>query len=289
MEKVKLLVDSSCDLPQDLIAKYNISILPFTIVCGEKEYKDKIEINQETILKLIEDVNAYPKTVAITVSEFISIFTLKLEKYEHIYLMTISSKASSTYNNALLAVSQLKAEDRITVLDSQSLSGGFGVLALACCDDIENGLAPNEILDRHNDRAKRTRMTFIVDSMKYLYRGGRCSGLTYLVGNAFKIHPIANMADGKLSVFALTRGKNIMKGLDKLFSIVKEDIDNDNIDFTTPILLPHVLADDATGKMKKELCDLVGDKMVIPVDAATTIYVHTGTDTLGVSYIKKHN
>lgn len=288
MENVKLLVDSSCDLPAELIAKYNISLMPITITCGDKEYKDKIEINQEGILKLIEDEQAYPKTAAITVAEFISLFSLKLQKYQHLYVMTISSKASSTYNNALTAATELNALDKITVLDSLSLSGGFGVLALACAEDINNNLSSDEILKRHNDRALRTRMTFIIDSMKYLYKGGRCSGLTYLVGNAFKIHPIADMKDGKLSVFALTRGKNIIKGISKMMEIVQEDIDNNNIDFETPILLPHVLAEDATLKMKKELQDQLGDKMIMPVLAASTIYVHTGNDTLGVSYIKKH-
>lgn len=288
MEKYKLLVDTSCDLPTELVSKYNIGYVPLVISIGDKEYRDRIDITPNDVMKMCDNETNYPKTCAAGIVELGNIFKIALEKYDHLYFMSISSKSSSIYQNAVNALNQLgKDKDRVTVLDSKSLSGGFGVLAMALCEDINLGLPIDEIVSRHNDRASKCRMMFSIDSMKYLYRGGRCSGLSYLVGNAFHIHPIANMSDGKLSVFSLTRGKTLEKTVKKMVNIFLDDLDNRNVDFSQPILIPHVMGEDGVDKVIKILDGKVGDKILIPVQAGCTVTTHTGSsDTVGLSYLR---
>lgn len=288
MLNYKFFVDTCCDIPDDLAKTSNIDFIHLSISFGDRQYKDMIDVTPLDVIKMVDDPKSFPKTSAISTTELVGIFNANLVNYEYIYYLTLSSFSSSTYQNAILAKNNCDKPDNVIILDSLTISSGIGVLALAAIDDINNGLSSSEILERHNDRAKRTRMMFLIDSMKYLYRGGRCSGLSYLVGNAFHIHPIANVKDGKLSVYALTRGKDITKSLKRLIEIFQEDFDQKNIDFSTPILIPHVLAEDGVKKLIKDLKNELGDKLLRPVSAGSTVTCHTGSsDTIGLAYIMK--
>lgn len=289
MKKYRLIVDSGCDLPSEMIKDYDIDVTPLIVTIGEKQYKDGVDITSVELIKQIEDDNAISKTSALSVLEIADAFKKNLAEYEHIFYLPISSQISSNYNNARLAIQALEQEDRITLLDPLNITCGQGLLALGICRDFKRGMDPDTIKERHDKRVKRVVLKFVLDKMEYLHRGGRCSGLAYLIGNAFKIHPIIDCDEGSLGIYTLVRGKNIWKGLKKICDEFEDDFANNRVDLNYPIFIPHVLGDDYVKDLIKELQGRVTNGMLIPVEVSCVITSHVGPDTVGLSYMKKKN
>lgn len=287
MTKSRLVVDSSCDLPEEFYAKYDIGVTDLIVNFNGQVYLDRKEITAADIIKKYDETKIYPKTAALNIGELEEIFKNELKKTEHLYYMPISSSISSIYNNALLAVQDLKAEDRITVLDSKSLSSGIALSAIGICEDIKAGKSPEEIKKNHEERQKKICMSFVIQTLDFLHEGGRCSGLTYFLGNRFNIHPIIRLDDGKMGVHAIVRGKDLTKGLKKMEDEFFTELNNDNIDFRYPIMIPHVLGDYGVKKLEHDLREKVGSQILYPVEASGIISCHCGRDTVGLTYMLK--
>lgn len=291
--KMRVIVDSSCDLSKEISERYDYNTTPLMVQFGEKTYRDRIEITTKELLEKYEHSKkekkeTLPKTSALNVNDLITIFTLELNHYDHIFFMPISSNISSIYNNAILAAREMKCEDKITILDSKSLSSGTGLLLIGILEDIKASLSLEEIKKRHENRVKKVYMRFVIDTMEFLHKGGRCSGMTYLIGSALKLHPIIKLEDGKMSVHKITRGKDVIKGIKSMFDDFMIDFENDNIDFSYPILIPNVEAEKSCKELAHLLKDKVGDKMVYPVSASAVIACHCGKNTCGLAYMKKN-
>lgn len=287
MKKYKLIVDSSCDLPVSFYEEYNIGVTGLIVNFNEREFIDRKEITPKEILKMYDETKIFPKTSALNIPELETTFQNALKEYEHIFYLPISSNISSINNNAHLAVSDLHLEDKVSVLDSCSLSSGTALEAIGIVEDIKKGLSVEQIVKNHEERVKHISMSFVIDTMEFLHKGGRCSGLTYLLGNKFHIHPIIQLNDGKMGVHTLVRGKDITKGVKKMVEEFMEDFEKDNIDFAYPIFIPHVEGDYGVKKIEKELEDIVGKTILLPVDASGIICCHCGRDTVGLGYMTK--
>lgn len=288
MYKYRLIVDSSCDLQDDFYTQYNIGVTDLIISFGEREYIDRKEITTKELLEKIDKEKIFPKTSALNIMDLEEIFKKELELYDHIFYMPISSNISSIYNNALLAVKDMNAEDKISVLDSSSLSSGIALLAIGIAEDIQNGLDYKQIEANHIERSKKVSMSFVIDTMDFLHKGGRCSGLTYIIGNKFHIHPIIRLDNGKMTVHTLIRDKDITKGVKKMVDEFNQEFEKDNIDFSYPIFIPHVEGVYGVKKIIKELEDKVGKKILLPVEASGIICCHCGRDTVGLGYMLKN-
>lgn len=287
MKKYKLIVDSSCDLPVSFYEEYNIGVTGLIVNFNEREFIDRKEITPKEILKMYDETKIFPKTSALNIPELETTFQNALKEYEHIFYLPISSNISSINNNAHLAVSDLHLEDKVSVLDSCSLSSGTALEAIGIVEDIKKALSVEQIVKNHEERVKHISMSFVIDTMEFLHKGGRCSGLTYLLGNKFHIHPIIQLNDGKMGVHTLVRGKDITKGVKKMVEEFMEDFEKDNIDFAYPIFIPHVEGDYGVKKIEKELEDIVGKTILLPVDASGIICCHCGRDTVGLGYMTK--
>lgn len=289
MQKYKLVVDSSCDLPLELYSKYNIGVTDLIVHFNEREYVDRKEITSSEIIKKYKDTGIFPKTSALNIPEIESMINEELKNCEHLFYMPISSKISSIYNNARLAILDLNVADKVTLLDSSSLSSGIALEALGICEDFNMDLSVEEIVKNHEERKEKIAMQFVIQTMDFLHKGGRCSGLTNFFGNAFSIHPIVRLEDGKMSVHNLVRGKDLSKGLAKMLEEFKENLKNCNIDFNYPIMIPHVTGEYGVEKIEHELKELVGDKILLPVEASGIICCHCGENTVGLAYMLKNN
>ena len=287
MPKFRLVVDSSCDLPREFYEKYNIGVTDLIVNFNERQYVDRKEITPEEILKKYEESKVFPKTSALNIPEIESMIQQELKDYDHIFYMPISSFISSINNNAHLAVQDLGVEDKVTILDSYSLSSGIALEAIGICEDFKKNLSVEQIVKNHEARLKKVSMSFCIQSMEFLHKGGRCSGLTYLLGNKFHIHPIIRLDEGKMGVHALVRGKDLGKALQKMIEEFKAEFEKDNIDFSYPIMIPHVLGDYGVTRIEKELQELVGQTILFPVDASGIITCHCGKDTVGLAYMLK--
>ncbi len=288
MPNYKLVVDSSCDLPIELYEKYHIGVTPLVVNFNERQYLDRKEITASEIIEKCKETKIFPKTSALNIPEIEAMINAELPKCDHLFYMPISSQISSIHNNARLAIQDLGVEDKVTILDSYSLSSGVALAAIGICEDFKQNLTVEQIIANHETRAKNVSMSFVIQTMDFLYKGGRCGGMTYLLGNKFSIHPIIRLENGKMGVHSLVRGKDLIKGIQKMISEFKTEFEKDNIDFSYPIMIPHVTGDYAVKKVEEELRSLVGDSILLPVEASGIICCHCGENTVGIGYMLKN-
>lgn len=288
MSNYKLIVDSSCDLPLDFYSKYNIGVTDLVVNFNERQYLDRKEITSSEIIEKYKQTKIFPKTSALNIPEISAMLEKETKDVDHLFYMPISSYISSINNNAHIAVKSLGLEDKVTILDSLSLSSGIALEAIGICEDFKQNLSVEQIIQNHEERTKKINMEFVIQTMEFLHKGGRCSGMTYLLGNKFSIHPIVELSQGKMSVHSLVRGKDISKGISKMVSEFKEQFDKDNIDFSYPIMIPHVTGEYGVKKIEDELKELVGNTILIPVEASGIICCHCGENTVGLAYMLKN-
>lgn len=204
---VKIIADSTCDLSKELLEKYNISILPLHIVLGDKEYKDGFEISPDEIYQWSNTNNEAPKTSAVSISDAIELFDEQLKKYDEIICFSISGQMSTTVNVMRMAAEELEAEDKIHIIDSENLSTGGGLLVIEASIKAKEGKSGKEIVEYIEQLRPYVRASFIVDTLTFLHRGGRCSGAAALAGGALKLHPKIMVENGAMKPDKKYRGK----------------------------------------------------------------------------------
>lgn len=280
--KVKLVVDSTIDLPMQYLKDNKIDIVSTIITFGEEEYEDLKQINSAQLYSLVEKKNALPKTSARSSGYFEEVFKKCFEEgYDQIVCITISSIFSSTYQNAYIASQEFKG--KVFVHDSLNLSSGEGLQVMRAVDMIKEGKSGAEILETLKDMAPRVRSQFAVETLDYLYKGGRCSGAAYYVGGAFKIKPIIRVVDGKMIVYQKPIGK-MVKALNKLLDIFKADLNNLDVD---KVMITHSQAYESEKYLYEELKKLIPEERIMITDAGCAISTHCGKGTIGILYVVK--
>ena len=204
---VKIMADSTSDLSKELIERYQITILPLHIVLGDKEYRDGTEITPEEIYRWSDAKKETPKTSAVAITDAIEIMKPALEAGGELIMFTISEKMSTTANVFRMAAQELEAEDKVSVVDSASLSTGNGLLVIRAAVMAREGKGRKEIVEEIERLKPRVRASFVVDTLTYLHRGGRCSGVAALAGGMLKLHPKIVVLDGAMEVSKKYRGK----------------------------------------------------------------------------------
>lgn len=204
---LKIIADSTCDLSQDLVEKYNVAILPLNIVLGDKEYQDGVNIQPDEIYAWSDEHKTTPKTSAVGMEAAMDMFGKYLDQGMEVIAFAISEDMSTTTNVMRLAAQVLEAEDRVHVINSANLSTGIGHLVIEAALMAEAGADAGEIVARVEQLKPRVRASFVVDTLVYLYRGGRCGGLAALAGGALKLHPMISVVDGKMIPGKKYRGK----------------------------------------------------------------------------------
>lgn len=204
---VKIIADSTCDLSKELLERYDISVLPLHIVLGDKEYKDGLEISPDEIYQWSNKNNAAPKTSAASISDAMEIFNTYMKTYDEIICFSISGQMSTTVNVLRMAAEELEAEDKIHIIDSENLSTGGGLLVIEAAIMAADGKNGNEIVNTIEQLKPQVRASFIVDTLTFLHRGGRCSGVAALAGGALKLHPKIVVENGAMKPDKKYRGK----------------------------------------------------------------------------------
>lgn len=200
---VKIISDSTCDLSPELIARYDIAIVPLHIILGEDDYLDG-RIAPEDIYRWSDENHASPKTAAVSMEDALA--ALAPYAGQEVIIFTISASMSSTYNVLRMAAAQTDAE-RIHVIDSKNLSTGVGLQVIAAAEMASLGLSAAEIAGKLKASRDAVRASFVVDTLTYLHRGGRCSSVAALMGGALRLHPRIGVAEGKMSAGKKYRGR----------------------------------------------------------------------------------
>ena len=186
---VKILSDSTCDLSQELLEKYDISILPLHILLGEKEYCDGVDITPDEIFQWSDAQKTTPKTSAPALDMAMEMLEPFVKEKQPVICFSISEDMSTSANVMRMAASELEAEDLVTVIDSASLSTGIGLLVLHAAEMAQAGKTVEEIQTEIEELKPKVRASFVVDTLVYLYRGGRCNAVAAMAGSVFKLHP----------------------------------------------------------------------------------------------------
>lgn len=276
---IGISADSTCDIPQDLIQKYDINITHLTVLLGDEEHKDGVDITPTQIFDFVDKTGILPKTSAINTTEYTEHFTKLTKKYDAVIHFSLSFNISSTGNNARLASQKF---DNVYVIDTKSLSSGSGLLILSCVDKINAGKDLKTILNELEKEVNKIQASFLVDTLKFLHKGGRCSSIALLGANLLKIKPRISLVDGEMQVTKKYRG-NIQDALLKYADDLLEEIKPDK----TRVFVTYSSRVNPTVDILKDKLRSLGFKQIIESQAGATICSHCGKKTLGVLYMSE--
>jgi DegV family protein with EDD domain len=281
---VKIVSDSTCDLSPQLAERYGISIIPLHILLGEKEYEDGVDITPDDIFKWSDSNKTTPKTSAPSMETVIKVIKPLLEQGNELICFAISEDMSTSANVMSLAADELNAAEKVHVVDSMNLSTGIAHLVVEAAIMANSGKSAPEILARINELIPRVRASFVVDTLVYLYRGGRCSGLSAMVGSALKLHPMITVVNGKM-----IPGKKYRGNISKVISSYAKDLENDLKNAKKDrVFVTHSRCDrEIVEEVIAYLESLHIFKEVLETQAGGVVSSHCGPGTLGVLYIEE--
>ncbi len=278
---VKIISDSTCDLSPELIARYDIDVLPLHIILGEQDYLDGQGITPEELYRWSDENRTSPKTAAIAMADALAAFKPYAKEGREVIAFTISGSMSSTYNVMRIAAEQMDAE-RIHVIDSKNLSTGVGLQVIAAAEMAAQGKSAAEIAEVIKADRALVRASFVVDTLTYLHRGGRCSSVAALMGGALKLHPRIGVAEGKMSAGKKYRGR-----MDRVIRDYVADMTDDLRQARKEhVFITHSGCDEETiSAVQRMLEELHHFDEIHVTRAGGVISSHCGPGTLGVLFI----
>lgn len=280
---IRIISDSTCDLSKELVEQYNIEILPLHIHLGENEYQDGVTITPDEIYEWSDANDTTPKTAAVSIGEAVDMFEPYVKNGDELIVFSISQGMSATCSVMRLAAQELEAEDSIHVIDSANLSTGIGLLVIEAAVMAQEGKSAKEIVARIEELKPLVSASFVVDTLTYLHRGGRCSGVAALAGGMLKLHPKIVVENGKMDANKKYRGKMNMV-IKSYVKDMEEDLKNAKKD---RIFITHSGCEDSIIEEVREYLETLNvfDEILI-TRAGGVISSHCGPGTLGVLFIK---
>ena len=279
--KIKIISDSTCDLPAQLIADNNITLTPLTVVKGDEQFKDGVTITPAEIFDHVANGGALCSTSAVSIGEYAEVFETYCPDYDGVIVITIGSGFSTCYQSACLA-----AEDfpNVRVIDSQSLTTGQGLIALKACELAKTATDLDALAEELRSYSEKIEASFVVDKLDYLVKGGRCSSAAALGANLLNLKPCIEVKGGKMSVVKKYRG-NYNKCL---AGYVKERLDGrDDIDYSTLFITQTVVSEEAYTGVKDAVAQSGNFDNIYESTAGCTISCHCGPGTLGIIFARK--
>ncbi len=222
MRKVAVISDSTCDLSREILDRYNISTFPLHIHLGEEQYSDGVDITPDEIYAWSDKTKETPKTSTLSPLEAEECLEKALGEAEEVVCFCISEAMSSCANVMRLAARAIEKEDKVFVINSENLSTGIGLMVIEAAIMAEEGMAAAEIVEKIEAMRASVRASFVVDTLTYLHRGGRCSGLAAMVGGTLGLHPYISVVDGKMHPGKKYRGR-----MNKVIKHYVEDMTED--------------------------------------------------------------
>jgi len=280
---IKIISDSTCDLSKELIEKYNIGILPLHIHLGEAEYQDGVTITPDEIYTWSDANNTTPKTSAASMGEAIDTFQPYLANGDEVICFSISSSMSANYKVMCLAAEDLEDEGKVYVIDSANLSTGIGLLVIEAAIMAQEGKTAEEIVARIEELKPLVSASFVVDTLTYLHRGGRCSSVAALAGGVLQLHPKIAVENGAMDARKKYRGKMNMV-IKSYVKDMEEDLKNAKKD---RVFITHSgCRDDIINEIYSYIEALNLFDEILVTRAGSVISSHCGPGTLGVLFIK---
>lgn len=281
MEKIKITCDSTCDLTEEIYDKYGVEVLPLAITLGEEVRRDGIDVTTLKVFDFVRETGVLPKTSAISMIEYAEFFKKYTDQGYAVIHINLSSELSVCHQNAKLAAEEV---GNVYPIDSRSLSTGSGHLVMAAAEMVAEGLPVQEIVACLEEMKNRLDVSFVIQTLDYLKKGGRCSGVVALAATALQLRPEIVVVDGGMKVGKKYRGSMEKSITDYVKGRLagRDDIQHNRI-FITHSYVP----DEIVEKVRALVTELQPFSEIIETRAGCTISSHCGPACLGVLFFKK--
>ncbi len=285
MKEIRIVSDSTCDLSPELLERYDIRTVPLCVVMNDETFYDGVDITPADIYKWADENRTTPKTAAVTYEKSIEVLKPLMDNGDDIIFFTISSKMSSTCQVIRLIAAQ-ECYSRLFVIDSQNLSTGIGLQIIRAAELAKEGKSAEEIVQEIENSLHLVRASFVVDTLTYLSRGGRCTAVTALIANTFKLHPMIIVKDGSMGVSKKFRGK-----MDHVLKTYVDGLKNvlAKADPARVFITHSGCTEELIGLVKAELEALDYFDEILITQAGGVISSHCGPNTLGVLFYVKED
>lgn len=278
MEKIKIITDSTADIPMSIFREKDIEVLPLLINFGEESYLDGVEINPKHMFKRIEEEDVLPTTAQVTPNRFYDCFKKYLEEGYKIVSIHLSSNMSGTYQSACIAKNMLETED-IEVIDSQNVTSGLGLLVLKAHELKEQGLNIQEIKEQLDIIKDKISASLAFESLDNLVRGGRISKTAGVIGSVLGIRPILEVQDGMMAV------KNKVRGSKKAIRTIIDDFESSDRTPDELVALLNAENEEIFEGLKKYLVE--NNIEHIECEVGCSVGIHSGPKAAGLFFIRK--
>jgi len=279
--KIKVLSDSTCDLPQEVLEKYNITMVPLSVIKDGKQFTDGVNISPAEIFAHVAAGGDLCSTAAVNIGEYVEWFEKFSGDYDGVIHINISAEFSSCYQNACLAAEDF---DNVRVIDSRNLSTGQGLIVLKACELAETCDDLDVIACQLRAFTEKVEASFLLDRLDYMVKGGRCSAAAALGANLLNLKPCIEVKNGKMGVVKKYRG-NYAKCL---ANYVKDRLANrDDLDKGTLFITRTPVTDDCLNAVKEAVSQYNDFQTTYWNEAGCTISCHCGPGTLGVLFVRK--
>ncbi|MFK3936714.1 DegV family protein [Alkalihalobacillus sp. NPDC078783] len=276
---IKIVTDSTCDLPADLIKKLDIQVVPLTIQANGQTFLDGVDLDPTEFIDLLEVSTEIPKSSQPSVGTFLTVYDQLEEKYPGVQILSIhmTEKLSGTVHSAELAASDSKAD--VTVLDSSFISGALAFQVEQAAEMASNGIQMGPILTKLQDIRDQSHLFIMVDTLEYLQKGGRIGKGKALIGSLLKVKPLAAIVDGEYSPIKNMRTyKQVIDYLTNQFSeaalgkVVKK------------VTITHIEAEDLSTRLVNALKAIAPNVPYFVTTTSPIISTHTGPGAIALMY-----
>jgi len=275
---IKLVTDSTCDIPADIIKKYGIAIVPINVLFGSETYRDGIDINAEQFYKKLVESKVHPTTSAQSPGYFSEIFTRLSKETDEILVILFSSKISATYESAIQAKALVGDICKIEIVDSLQTCGGLGLSVIKAAEMVQGGARLADIVASVQDMCSRSHSYMVFDTLEYLRKGGRIGRAQALLGGLLKITPILTLRDGVVTPVQRTRSRT--QAIDALVNLVK------GANKIEALMLEHATTPDELEILAGRVAEFYPREKTIFGTVNSVIGAHVGPHVLLVSFIE---
>ncbi len=280
---IVLCADSTCDLSEELIKRYDVHILPLHVNLDGNTYADGVDMTPDEIYAVYREKKILPTTAATNAAEYIDFVTPFIEAGNDVIYVTLGSGISATHNNCRMAAEETPG---MYVIDSGNLSTGMGHVVIAAAERIAAGMPVEQIVEEVQAFTKKVEASFVLDTLEFLHKGGRCSAVAMLGANVLKLKPCIEVSNEDST---MTVGKKYRGTLDKVLAeYVKDRLDGRDDIRTDRIFITHSGISEERIQLVKEAVEQYKhfDEVLI-TRAGCTISAHCGPNTLGILFARK--
>lgn len=282
-KKVVLCADSTCDLTPELKERYGVHTYPFHVTLGEDAYRDGVDLTPDDIYRIYNEKHILPKTSAINTAEYIDFCKQFIDDEHEVVYINLGSGLSVSHNNCRMAAEELPG---LYVVDSCNLSTGMGLLVLEAAERIAGGMSAKQVAEEVQALAAKVEASFVIDTLEFLYKGGRCSALAMMGANLLQLKPCIEVdnTSGKMGV-----GKKYRGSLDKALQQYVSDRlkDRDDIRVNRLFITHSGISQERIDMVRQAVEECQQFDEILVTRAGCTISSHCGPNTLGVLFITK--